>query len=1067
MNNLLLDLSGNWSFRLDGVKEGIRKEYFKEDFDDTICLPATTAIAHKGEKNTARETGCLTEVYPFEGYAWFSRTMEIPQELIGEPALLTLERTRNSFVWVDDRFVGSQDSFSCAHRYDLTEYLTKTCHKLTVMVSNTDYKTGGGHMTSPDTQSNWNGILGEISFRIDRTVRIQDLQVFPSAVQRKMEICFTTKCCKNIPDATVEMVCRRIGREKEKAEIVKAPAVCCDRVIVKDAADCGGDRAIVKDTADMKDMVDVETTLVSASTKITLSPGENPFTWETAIPKESPIMLWNEYTPTLYEVTVTIKGAKKTSGNAQVMEKMASKSGDREALERAMSESGDAEILAQTVQDTEILAQAKTVIGFRDLHTKGRNFYLNDLPVMLRGKHDGMIFPLTGHAPMEKAQWLRVFGIAKDYGINHYRFHTCCPPEAAFQAADEMGVYLAPELPFWGTVAGEEETQKEREGREYLLEEGFRILRMFGNHPSFLIFSLGNELWGDSQVLNEILGKYKAADRRHWYVQGSNNFQFSPVILENDDFFSGVRFSRERLFRGSFAMCDAPQGHVQVREPENCYNYDDMICPPQTDGTNLAEDNDSIKGEVEIQYQTGVKKVKVEKSEELIPEVPVVSHEIGQYCIYPDYSEIPKYTGVLQPENLKIFRQRLSDGGMLHMAERFFTASGHLAVDCYKRELETAFRSKELAGFQLLDLQDFTGQGTALVGILNAFMENKGLVNAQTWRQFCSDQVVMLSFPTYVYTVGGASALSRGKDDGLVDERSSFSCGEDGFAAGHNSFSYEVLVCNMRPMAPVPVRISVTLTQRGSGKIVAEAVHENVLGLNRLASCGKGRLALPARDVPQVLNASVSVEGEGIAIENSYDIYVYPVEYLTTQTGENVVVTGDTKTMLAALRTGNRVLYFGSRIRQEKSLEGTYCTDFWCYPMFASISKSMERPLPVGTLGLCMDKDHPAFGQFPTDGYTTPQWWKIVTGARLAVLDGQKITPLVWMIDNFERNHKLGLIYEAKVGEGRLLVSQTDLSAQDSPEAGWLFKSLLSYASSDAFAPKQTLSEEWLTATYE
>ncbi len=1020
MNNVLLDLSGDWGFRLDGVKEGIQKEYFKEDFDDTICLPATTATAHKGEKNTARETGYLTEVYPFEGYAWFSRTIEIPQELIGKPALLTLERTRISYVWLDDRFVGSQDSFSCAHRYDLTEYLTKTCHKLTIMVSNTDYKTRGGHMTSPDTQSNWNGILGEISLRIDRTMRIQELQVFPSAVERKLGIYFTTKCCKNIPDATAEMVCRRIEKEKTK--------------------------------------------LVSASTKIALSAGENPFTWEVAIPEETPIMLWNEFTPTLYEVTVTIKGARK------VLENAATESGDREAFEQTMSESGDGEVLAQAMSesgDTEVLAQAKTVIGFRDLHTKGRSFYLSDLPVMLRGKHDGMIFPLTGHAPMEKAQWLRVFGIAKDYGINHYRFHTCCPPEAAFQAADEMGVYLAPELPFWGTVAGEEETQKEREGREYLLEEGFRILRVFGNHPSFLIFSLGNELWGDSQVLNEILGKYKAADRRHWYVQGSNNFQFSPVILENDDFFSGVRFSKERLFRGSYAMCDAPQGHVQVREPENCYNYDDMICPPQTDNANLAEDNDSTKGEVEIQYQTGVKKVKVEKSEELVPEVPVVSHEIGQYCIYPDYSEIPKYTGVLQPENLKIFRQRLSDGGMLHMAERFFTASGHLAVDCYKRELETAFRSKELAGFQLLDLQDFTGQGTALVGILNAFMENKGLVNAQTWRQFCSDQVVMLSFPTFVYTVGGASALSRGGDDGLADERGSFSCGEDGFAAGHNSFSYEVLVCNMRPAAPVPVRISVTLTQRGSGKIVAEAVHEKVLGLSRLASCGKGRLALPACDVPQTLNASVSVEGEGIAIENSYDLYVYPAEYSTEQTVGDVVVTDDTETMLTALRAGKRVLYFGSRIRQEKSLEGTYCTDFWCYPMFASISKSMGRPLPVGTLGLCMDKDHPAFGQFPTDGYTTPQWWKIVTGARLAILDGQDITPLVWMIDNFERNHKLGLIYEAKVGEGRLLVSQTDLSAQDSPEAGWLFKSLHSYASSDAFAPKQTLSEEWLTETYE
>ena len=105
-------------------------------------------------------------------------------------------------------------------------------------------------------------------------------------------------------------------------------------------------------------------------------------------------------------------------------------------------------------------------------------------------------------------------------------------------------------------------------------------------------------------MLDEILGDYKAVDRRHWYVQGSNNFQFVPTALVNDDFFCGVRFSKERLFRGSYAMCDAPQGHVQVKRPEMEYSYDDKIRPAQK------AEMESGVGEIEIQF--GTKAVKVE-----------------------------------------------------------------------------------------------------------------------------------------------------------------------------------------------------------------------------------------------------------------------------------------------------------------------------------------------------------------------------------------------------------------------------------------------------------------------
>lgn len=202
--------------------------------------------------------------------------------------------------------------------------------------------------------------------------------------------------------------------------------------------------------------------------------------------------------------------------------------------------------------------------GVRKLSHEGRKLLVNDKQVFWRGKHDGLVFPYTGYAPMTVEEWKKVLSTAKEYGMNHYRFHTCCPPEAAFAAADELGIYMEPEIPFWGTIAAPGEEQYNEAEQEYLIEEGFRILRDFGNHPSFVMLSMGNELWGNTERINGFLKAYREADNRHFYTQGSNNFQFCPMVLPEEDVFCGVRLAQDRLFRGSYAMCDAPQGHIQT-----------------------------------------------------------------------------------------------------------------------------------------------------------------------------------------------------------------------------------------------------------------------------------------------------------------------------------------------------------------------------------------------------------------------------------------------------------------------------------------------------------------------
>ncbi len=658
----------------------------------------------------------------------------------------------------------------------------------------------------------------------------------------------------------------------------------------------------------------------------------------------------------------------------------------------------------------------KVPFGMREFSVRGTEFLLNGEKIYLRGKHDGMIFPLTGAAPTDTEGWLKVMKAAKEHGINHYRFHTCCPPEAAFYAADELGIYMEPELPFWGTVEDEV-----TEGQQYLIDEGFRILDAFANHPSFFAMSMGNELWGSQERLNAILGGYKEHDPRPLYTQGSNNFQFWPVIVENDDFFVGVRFSKERLIRGSYAMCDAPLGHIQTDAPNSQHCYDEHIRPAEVSGEK------SSGGTIEIQYGTGTKTVSLTNGNgELIPQIPVVSHEVGQYFMYPDYGEIEKYSGVLKPYNLEIFRERLEKAGMLKFADKFFRASGRFAAECYKNEIEAALRSKELAGFQLLDIQDFTGQGTALVGVLNAFMESKGVMTAVEWRSFCSDRVILGCLPKFV------------------------------FAAGEK-VKMPVKLYNYAAKADVDPTVKVTLS------IVPESgweVYREGSFKGGLFDLGTAKFDIP--DVKKPEKAVLTLNYKDIS--NKYILWVYPKEGLAKP--ENLLVTHDWEEAKSSLKDGGKVLFMPDKLDESNSIEGTYCTDFWNYPMFRSISESQKKPVPVGTLGLLIDNNHPALADFPSESYSTAQWYDIVNRSRTAILDGTGIDPIVRTIDNCERNHSLGTVFEVKAGGGKLLVCTAKLDGEDSLPCAALLKSLEEYAASEAFKPEQTADIETLDGIF-
>ncbi len=924
-----IPLDGIWEFLDDQQKRFTGFPPNAEDFNDTIFLPGTTAQAKKGIPNTAREEDFLTEIHPYKGNAWFRTVVDLPQE-DRRSVRLYMERTRVSEVWVNGVRIGSQDSLCTPHRYDLSAFSACERLDLCIRADNSCYPTKGGHMTSPDTQTNWNGILGRFCLCCSGHEReISRIKAIPDAEHRRVRLVFQTNTTANYG---------WINGRWETAD---------------------GVFSVLEELEFTFRRMDDGTAYAD-------------------IPLGMDAPLWDEYHPVICRMRVLI---------------------------------ADCE-------------EREVIFGLTDFKADGYRFTNHGKPVFLRGKHDGMIFPLEGAAPMELDGWLKVMKTAKTYGINHYRFHTCCPPEAAFLAADLLGIYLEPEIPFWGSIHAPDDPEYNAQEQAYLIAEGRRILEEYGSHPSFAMFSLGNELWGSPERIAEILRYYKQDEPRILFTQGCNNFQFMPRILPEDDFFVGVRLDRARLIRGSYAMCDAPLGHVQTARPSTMHNYDAFIRPQIA----ASSDASDAAQETEIQYGTGVKKVRMDRANScLVPDKPVVTHEIGQYCTYPDLREIGKYTGVLQARNFGIFRERLEEKGMLCMAEDFFRCSGQLAVQCYKEELEAAMRSEFLAGFQILDIQDFSGQGTALVGILDAFMDSKGLISAENWRGFCSDSVILAQFPSYVLTSGEV-------------------------------FTAKI---SLRHYAPDGVHAPLTCRLTcGDDCLWESALPVNIDGQG-LFSVGVLTVQLPETNAARKLNLTLTLPHT----KNSYALRLFPSQSMPTLTADGVCVTSDWAQAKNALEMGEKVLFLPVVVR--KSIAGFYCTDFWCYPMFRRISESMEKPVPVGTLGLCIQNEHPALAGFASEPWSTPQWYDIVTHADCAVLDVTGLVPIVQMIDNFERNHRLGILFECRVGNGSLLVCTARLSEiADRPEAAQFARSILAYAASDNFAPEQSADAEMLTKIF-
>ncbi len=614
--------------------------------------------------------------------------------------------------------------------------------------------------------------------------------------------------------------------------------------------------------------------------------------------------------------------------------------------------------------DSKEIKNTKTVqFGMRELKINGNQFLINGNPVFLRGTVHNCEFPLTGYPATTVEAWEKILQKIKSYGLNHVRFHSWCPPEAAFIAADKVGLYLQPEGPSWpnhGPKIGLGQPVD-----KFLYDETTRMAKEYGNYASFTMLSAGNEPAGNQvKYLNEFVDFWKAKDNRRVYTGMSVGGSW-PVV---------------------------PNAEYQSRGGVRGLKWEKM---PET----------------ESDFSSGIAPFKV----------PFVSHEIGQYCVFPNFDEIQKYTGVYRAKNFEMFREDLDDHHMGNQSKDFLIASGKLQVLCYKNEIEKMLRTPGYGGFQALGLQDFPGQGTALVGVLDAFFQEKGYVTAAEYSRFCNSTVPLAKIPKFAYT-------------------------------NAETFKAEIVLFHSGKTPLKNAIISWTI-QNEKGNILSSGSFDPKTFENGNGQF-VGNLSFPLVDIKEASKLKLEVKVNDTAFVNDWNFWVYPDQKVEVSPAIYYTTTLDEKAKEVLDNGGKVFLNASGKVVKGKEVEMHFLPVFW--------NTSWFKMRPPHVTGMLIQDKSPAFSNFPTSFHSDLQWWEIQNRSQVMNLEDFPVDfrPLIQPIDTWFMNRRLALVFEAQVGKGKIIVSSANLSPdlENKPAAKQLFLSLQEYMNSDQFSPKNSLT---------
>ncbi len=666
-------------------------------------------------------------------------------------------------------------------------------------------------------------------------------------------------------------------------------------------------------------------------------------------------------------------------------------------------------------QAGEVIDGVTVRTGLREISTRGRQILLNGQPVFLRGYVDCCIFPLTGYPSWDIEHYRRQFRIVRSYGFNHVRLHSWTPPEPFWQAADEYGMLVQTELPHWSKHYTEAEREPAPEVHQFLSRELEGIIEALNLHPSWVMFSNGNELVGPEghPRLTELMERGRTLDPTRLFTD-QTGFGRLPAPSRPVDFF--------------IQSCN-------WHPPKKIYD---------------AASNDTTQDFSAITA---------------LSDRPLIGHEHGQFTMYVRPSEAEKYTGVLRPTWLDSIQAALEAKGMAERIDDYIQASGIHIVRTYKENIERARRTRGLAGLQLLDIRDFPGQGHATTGVLDMFWDSKGLVEPEVFAQF-NDAVVLL--------MRAASPTFRAGDSIVVDiEVSNFGPGP--LPAGglrwqlqaaqqqtQLSGEVEVLAAPQGEVTPL-CRLSIAIPQDTQARQWRLAV-----------SLGDAENSwhLWSYPAPAMQENAASISSRIQTLRNVlpgavYD-HVYSGTSLTMDQHDSRL--NDTELAIADqlslrllqyLHDGGRVWLMPDATQLYDYVRTRYLPPFWSYLHF---------PDNVSSVMGMLVHPHPALAGFPHDGFSDWQWYSLVNDTPAICLDSVPfVPPVAEVVDNFNRAKALAYAFEAQVGAGRLFVSTWRLHDPDvasRPEAVFLLGEILRYLRSDAFAPAARLSTAQLLGLF-
>ena len=852
---------------------------------DEAMLPGTLDENELGEKEKEGIDSRLTRVRTLEGPAAFTRRVCLS---CGEGGRLfaVVERARALSLTVDGMPVPARTgSLSTPWTFEVTRFADGLEHELT-FVSDNSYpgmprdEIVYSSAATDETQTNWNGLLGEISL-------VEQPAVFACGLR---------------------LLCDKKGAR-----------VC----VTLDAANRAHVRVRVHSPALTEDIT-AEWDVPAGISEVWLDAQVNPAAQR-----------WDEMEGHTHPIEVAVEGCGTWRGACGVRTFGANPAGR--------------------------------------LTLNGRVFFL-------RGEANCCVFPETGHPPMDVAGWREALQTYASYGVNCMRFHSHCPPEAAFEAADELGMMMQPELSHWDPCHAFE-SQASFETYRHEMEE---IIRVYGNHPSFVMLSLGNELHANEQGvarMNALVREAREMDPTRLYAWGSNNFYGQRMPGPESGFFTAMACGEHMLRATSSNMV----GPLNNEPPCTDYNFD----------------------------------AATQKARETWAG-PIIGFEVGQYEVLPDFDEIASFRGVTRGVNYQIVRDRVIARGLADEWKRQVEATGEMSLRCYREEVEAALRTRDMSGLSLLGLQDFPGQGTALVGMLNAHLQPKpfDFAKPQRFRAFFRPVLPMALLP--------ARCFSR--RDTLV------------LRLGLANYGKEALGGKLK------------WTLSGDGQtLTGETVRD---------AWPQGELALAEEiTVPLFIwthAAALTLMLEAGDAQNTYDLWVYPDEPVQRPAG--VLVTASLEEALLAARRGGRVLLSPPATKEAipGSITSQFSPDFWSVGNF---------PEQEGAMGCMIRAEHPMLQDFPTPTFGTWPWWQMSRGR--AMLVPGRLRPIVKVLDCYKFLRPLALLAECRVGAGRMMISGMGLMEhQDQVEVRALTGAMLAYMAGESFNPEDEMTEEELRAIF-